>query len=61
MPNAATEGIRQQLYTLEIEEGKASKLYTESHPGLKKLREQLAGMREQYSEEKEDRTETKFA
>ena len=60
MENAATEGIRQQLYELEIVEGKASHVYTTNHPRLEALRQQLDQMRKSFAGEEEDRTEVKF-
>jgi uncharacterized protein involved in exopolysaccharide biosynthesis len=55
--NAATDGIRQQLYEIELAEGKASRTYTEDHPDLKRIRAQLAVLRERFAAEEADRTE----
>ena len=58
--NGATDGIRQQLYALELAEGEATGKYTEGHPELKRLRTQLKLMRERFAKEEADRTTTTF-
>ncbi len=55
--NAATDGIRQQLYEIELAEGKASRTYTDDHPDLKRIRAQLEVLRERFAAEEADRTE----
>jgi uncharacterized protein involved in exopolysaccharide biosynthesis len=58
--NAATDGIRQQLYTLEVAESNAVKVYTENHPTRKLLSDQLEELRRIYKEEKGDRSLARY-
>ncbi|TWT82120.1 Chain length determinant protein [Planctomycetes bacterium CA13] len=60
MPNAATDGIRQKLYDLEVTEGKASMQYKDDHPSLMAIRAQLAEMRDRFKQEQTDRTELHY-
>jgi succinoglycan biosynthesis transport protein ExoP len=59
--NEATDGMRQQLYELEIAEDRASRRFTENHPSLKVIRGQLDSMRAVFTSQDSDRTQSTFA
>jgi uncharacterized protein involved in exopolysaccharide biosynthesis len=61
MTNEATDGMRQQLYELEIAEDRASRRFTENHPSLKVIRGQLESMRDVFAAQNSDRTQSTFA
>ncbi|MCA9103622.1 MAG: hypothetical protein R3C10_22130 [Pirellulales bacterium] len=61
MTNEASDGMRQQLYDLEIAEDRASRQFTENHPSLKVIRGQLDSMREVFSAQSPDRTMETYA
>lgn len=60
-PNEAADGMRQQLYDIEIQERAAALKYTEEHPELKVARGQLAQLRKAFPDEAALRSETTYA
>jgi polysaccharide biosynthesis protein PslE len=60
LPNLAKDGMRQQLYQLEIAEQQAAELYKEDHPDLKLIRAQVNAIRDRFQSEKDERTEYRY-
>jgi uncharacterized protein involved in exopolysaccharide biosynthesis len=54
--NQGTEGMREQLYLLQMQEQEAAARYTESHPKLRLIREQVNRAQEILNEETPTRT-----
>ncbi len=61
MTNEATDGMRQQLYELEMAEDRAARRFTENHPSLKVIRGQLESMKKVFANQEEDRTMATYA
>ena len=61
MTNEATDGMRQQLYELEMAEDRAARRFTENHPSLKVIRGQLESMKKVFAAQDEDRTLATYA
>ncbi len=59
--NEAADGMRQQLYTLEMREKDLSARFTDDHPQLRQVREQIAEAKSVLSEEQPKRTQTTTA
>ncbi|MCG8652622.1 MAG: hypothetical protein MI861_22475, partial [Pirellulales bacterium] len=59
--NAATDGMRQQLYNLEIEERRIKQQYNDVHPKVVAIRAQLADVRRILEQQERDRTEETVA
>jgi uncharacterized protein involved in exopolysaccharide biosynthesis len=60
-PHHATDGMRQQLYDLEIKERELREKYDEAHPLLRAIQKQVAEVREIQAEQEASRTESTFA
>ncbi|MCC7086834.1 MAG: hypothetical protein IT427_17690 [Pirellulales bacterium] len=59
--NEAADGMRQQLYALEVREKDLAARFTDDHPQLIQVREQIAKAKNVLSEEEPNRTQTKTA
>ena len=59
MPNQAADGMRQQLYALEMREQELATKYTDDHPQLQQVRGQIADAKGVLDHEQGPRTETK--
>jgi polysaccharide biosynthesis protein PslE len=59
--NEAADGMRQQLYTLEVREKDLAARFTDDHPQLQQVRDQIAKAKSVFSEEEPKRTQTKTA
>jgi uncharacterized protein involved in exopolysaccharide biosynthesis len=59
--NEAADGMRQQLYTLEMREKDLASKFTDDHPQLKQVREQIAEAKSVLSEEQPKRTQVTTA
>ena len=57
----STEAMRDRLYALEIEEKELAAKYSDSHPRLKRVREQLSSARSVLTEQPKNREEMKLA
>ena len=60
-PHYATDGMRQQLYELEIKERELREVYDGDHPLLRALEQQVANVRKIQAKQDEFRTESTFA
>jgi len=60
-PNAASEKMREQLYTLELQESDLSSKYNDSHPSLVVVREKLNSSREVFETQASRSDEMKTA
>ncbi|MDY0167176.1 MAG: GNVR domain-containing protein [Thermoguttaceae bacterium] len=59
--DSGTDGIRQQFFALQLQEKQAAAIYTESHPRLMAIREELAAAKEVHDREERTRVEVKRA
>ncbi len=59
--DTGTDGIRMQLFALELQEKEAATVYTDSHPKLQAIREELAAAREACEQESRTRVEVTTA
>ncbi|HEY2881897.1 MAG TPA: GumC family protein [Pirellulales bacterium] len=59
--NEAADGMRQQLYTLQLREQELAAKYTDDHPLLKQVRDQIVEAQNVLHEEKPERTQIKTA
>ncbi len=59
--NEAADGMRQQLYTLQLREKELASKVTNDHPQLQEVRQQIAQAEAVLSKEKPERTQTKTA
>lgn len=59
IPNEAADGMRQQLYALEIREQELSAKVTDNHPQLQQVREQIADAKKVLESEARERPQTK--
>jgi uncharacterized protein involved in exopolysaccharide biosynthesis len=59
MANAAADGMRQQLYALEIHEQELATKYTDDHPQLQQVRGQIADAKGVLAQAQAPHTETK--
>ncbi len=59
MPNQAADGMRQQLYALEMREQELATKFTDDHPQLQQVRSQIADAQAVLNHEQGPRTETK--
>ena len=57
--NEAADGMRQQLYALEIREQELAAKVTDAHPMLQQVRQQISDAQQVYSKQQPDRTQTK--
>ena len=57
--NEAADGMRQQLYTLQLREKELASRVTDDHPQLIEVREQIADAQSVLGQEKPERTQTK--
>jgi uncharacterized protein involved in exopolysaccharide biosynthesis len=57
--NEAADGMRQQLYTLQIREQELATKLTEDHPQLQQVRQQIADAKAVLDKEQPERTQTK--
>lgn len=58
LPNVAGDGMRQRLYELQIRERELAAQFTDNHPQLRSLREQLADAQKLVDEQPAERTQT---
>ncbi len=59
--DGGTDGIRQQFFALQIEEKRAAAIYTDAHPRLKAIREELAAAQEVHDREERTGTQVRMA
>ena len=57
--NEAADGMRQQLYTLQLREKELTSKVTDDHPLLRAVRDQIAAAQKVFGQEKPERTQTK--
>src|SRR5262249_4055986 len=57
--NEAADGMRNQLYTLQIREQELAAKLTEDHPQLQQVRQQIADAKSVLDKEQPERTQTK--
>ncbi len=55
--DTGTDGIRQQFFTLQLQEKQAAAIYTDSHPKLQTIREELAAAQQIHDREERTRVE----
>jgi uncharacterized protein involved in exopolysaccharide biosynthesis len=55
--NEGTDRMRDQLYALQVKEKEAASRYTDSHPRLQQIRQQIAEAREVLADEEKTRTQ----
>lgn len=59
--DAGTDGIRQQFFALQTREKQAAAIYTDSHPKLQAIRDELAAAKAIHDQEERTRVEVRMA